>query len=131
MSSSAGLMRFPPLVWMYLPMRGISSTCDSTCRPNSRSTCSRSARIGSKICERGGEEFSTATQLKRVPSDHKFRRVSKPIRPEQLVEIRRRLLLDAGDRNVEQLGERGAHPHDMRGFVSLAPERHRRQERAV
>ena len=35
-SSTAGRMRLPPLVWMYLPICGISSTCDCTWRANSR-----------------------------------------------------------------------------------------------
>ena len=42
---------------------GSASTCDSTWRANSVSTCSRSARIGSKICDRASDDFSTMVQV--------------------------------------------------------------------
>ncbi len=74
-----GRMRLPPLVWMYCPIFGMSSTCDSTWRPNSRSTRSRSPRIGSKICESSGV-FSTAAQVGTLS------------RPEQAVKVGRGLL---------------------------------------
>src|SRR5438046_1868727 len=49
---------------MYWPICGISWTFDCTCRANSWSTFSRSARIGSKSCDSAGVDFSTAYQLK-------------------------------------------------------------------
>jgi hypothetical protein len=56
-------MRLPPLVRMYCPICGISATFDWTWRANSSSTFSRSARIGSKICDRASDDFSTAFWL--------------------------------------------------------------------
>ncbi len=69
-------MRLPPLVRMYCPICGISATFDCTWRANSSSTFWRSARIGSKICDRASDDFSTRFTFKTLS------------RPEQGVEIR-------------------------------------------
>src|ERR1043166_440800 len=121
-SSTAGRTRLPPLVWMYLPMVGISWTCDSTWRPNSRSTFSRSARMGSKICAsaRGDlASFSTKSQLKTLS------------RAEERVEIRGRPRPHVGRWNAVHLCQRLGDLRDKRRLLALAAMRRRREKRAV
>src|SRR5215471_17512792 len=112
-------MRLPPLVWMYLPIFGIRSTCDSTWRPNSRSTFSRSSRIGSKICVSAGGEGFTAVQVGTLS------------RAEEGMKVRGRSLRRLLDRDAMHLRQRGNDSGDMRRLVPLAAMRHRRQKRAV
>src|SRR5258705_3102004 len=104
---------------MYWPIFGISSTWDWTCRANSRSTFSRSARIGSKICDRPSEDFSTAVQVETLS------------RPEQGVEIGRRLIGELGGVPPVHLRKCVDHPGDIGGLVPLPPIRYRREEKAL
>src|SRR5436190_1303613 len=119
MSRTAGRTRFPPLVWMYWPIFGIRSICDWTCRPNSRSTRSRSARIGSKSCARAIDDFSTAVQVRTLSW------------PEQRVEVGGRARRDVMRRDVVELRKRRHDEADVSRLVSLPAMRHRRQKRAV
>src|SRR5436190_1621902 len=119
MSRTAGRTRFPPLVWMYWPIFGIRSICDWTCRPNSRSTRSRSARIGSKSCARGIDDFSTAAQVRTLSW------------PEQRVEVRRGPLSHIARRHSVELCQRLDDAAHVGGLVAFAAIGHRRQKRAV
>src|SRR6185436_17789496 len=121
-SSTAGRTRLPPLVWMYFPMVGISWTCDSTCLPNSRSTFSRSRRIGSKICASASGDlasFSTGNTAKTLS------------RAEERVEVGGRPLPHVGGGDAVQFGQRVGDARNIRRFVALAPVRRRREKRAV
>src|SRR5260370_861715 len=104
---------------MYWPIFGISSTWDCTCRANSRSTFSRSARIGSKICDRASDVLSTVIQLETLS------------RPEQGVEIRHGSIGEVGALQSVHLRKRVDHSGHVGGLVPLPAERHRRKERAV
>src|SRR3954465_13962706 len=104
---------------MYWPICGIKATLDWTWRANSSSTFSRSARIGSKICDRAGDDFSTGVRFKTLS------------RPEQGVKVGPGLQREVGGVHPVQVGERGRHPRDVRRLVALAAVRHRREKRAV
>src|SRR5215813_11793764 len=108
MSRTAGRIRLPPLVRMYWPICGISCTFDCTWRANSWSTFSRSARIGSKICDRTDVDFSTAFSVRTVS------------RPEQGVEVRGRPRGEVGRCHLVHLGERLDDARDVGGLVALA-----------
>src|SRR5437764_12316917 len=112
-------MRFPPLVRMYWPIWGIKATFDCTWRANSSSTFCRSARIGSKICDRASDDFSTCFTFKTLS------------RPEQAVEIGGGAPGQVGDRRLVHPGQGLADARDVGRFVALAAIRHRGQERAV
>src|SRR5580704_14032655 len=112
-------MRLPPLVWMYWPIFGISSTCDCTWRANSRSTFSRSARIGSKISDRAGVVFSTGLRTKTLS------------RAEQGMKVRGCLPGQVVPRQLVHLRQRLEHAPDVGRLVPLAAIRHRREERTV
>src|SRR4051794_26811050 len=103
---------------MYWPIWGISATFDWTWRANSSSTFSRSARIGSKICERASDVFST-----RIPKTLS--------RAEQGVEIRRGSPGDLRRRFLVHVGQGGHDPGDVGRLVALPPVRDRREEGAV
>src|SRR5258708_29864331 len=98
-------MRLPPLVRMYWPICGISWTLDSTWRANSWSTFSRSARMGSKICDSAGDDFSTAVQLKTLS------------RPEERVEVGRRARRQLLGRQPVQAGQGRDHARDVGRLV--------------
>src|SRR6266513_6514434 len=104
---------------MYWPIFGISSTCDCTCRANSRSTFSRSARIGSKICDRANDDFSTAVQVETLS------------RAEQGVKVRRRLVRKVGGIPPMYLGKCTDHSGHVGRLVPLPAIRHRRQKRTI
>src|SRR5712671_5136327 len=112
-------MRLPPLVRMYWPICGISATFDWTWRANSSSTFSRSARIGSKICERASDDFSTAFSFKTLS------------RPEQGMEIGGGAGGQVAWRDLEHAGQGGHDPRDVGRLVSLPAVGHRREKRAV
>src|SRR4051812_323724 len=121
-SSTAGRTRLPPLVWMYLPIVGINWTCDSTWRSNSRSTFSRSSRIGSKICASASGDlasFSTKNTAKTLS------------RPEERVEVGGRPLPHCGGLNAVQSGQCLGDARDKGRLVPLAAMRGRREKRAV
>src|SRR5213593_3105034 len=101
---------------MYCPILGMSSTCDWTWRTNSRSTFSRSARIGSKICDRASDDFSTAVQVETLS------------RAEQGVKVRRRLVGEVGGIPPMDLGKCTDHSGDVGWLVPLPAIRHRRQK---
>src|SRR6266850_6805437 len=113
MSRTAGRTRLPPLVWMYLPMVGMSWTCDCTCRANSRSTFSRSSRIGSKICASASINLRTLS------------------RPEEAVEVRGRPVAHILGGHAVHVGQRAGDLRDVRRLVARAAMRRRRQKRAV
>src|SRR5262249_7183131 len=94
------------------------STCDWTWRPNSRSTFARSARMGSKICERSIEELATA--VRRTLS-----------RPEQAVKVRRGPSRELAFVHFEQSRETGDHASHMGRLIALAAMRHRREKGTV
>src|SRR5262249_41418908 len=104
---------------MYLPMVGISSTCDWTWRPNSRSTFSRSARIGSKICDSADEVFSTGFSGRTLS------------RPEERVEVRGGARGHVVPCQPVEVGQGLDDASDIRRLVALAAMRHRRQKRTV
>src|SRR5260221_14397334 len=83
------------------------------------STFSRSARIGSKICDRAGDAFSTAVQLETLS------------RPEQGVKVRTGAPPELRSVEAMHFRKRADHSHDVRGLVALAAEGHRRQKRTV
>src|SRR5436190_20838300 len=102
---------------MYLPMVGISSTCDCTCRTNSRSTFSRSSRIGSKICASASGDlasFSTGNTAKTLS------------RAEERVEVGGRPLPHVGGGDAVQFGQRVGDARDKGRLVALAAVRRRR-----
>src|SRR5258705_11490616 len=111
-------MRLPPLVRMYWPIFGIRSTCDWTCRLNSTSTFSRSARIGSKSCARASE-FSTVLTGRTLS------------RPEQRVEIGRGLAGHCPGFNFVDARQRVDDPRHVGGLVALAAMRDRGEKGAV
>src|SRR4051794_20339495 len=113
---TAGRIRLPPLVRMYWPICGMSATLDWTWRANSSSTFARSARIGSKICDRASDDFSTGFRLKTLS------------RPEQGMKVRPGLVGDAARRQLVQLGEHGRNAADVGRLVPLATVGHRRQK---
>src|SRR5437762_431213 len=118
MSSTAGLIRLPPLVWMYLAIFGISSTWDCAWRANSRSTCSSSLRIGSNICDRAGA-FSTVAQVETLS------------RAEQRAKV-----CGGSQGNVRrvampEIGQSGDYARDVGRLVPFAPIRDRGKKRAV
>src|SRR5438552_11018260 len=98
---------------MYSPIRGISSTCDWTWRANSASTFSRSARIGSKICESAGVVFGTVQP-------------QTLSRPEQGVKVRGRAAVHLCTFDAVPFGQGPEHLRHVRRLVALAPVRHRR-----
>src|ERR1051325_1682276 len=104
---------------MYWPIFGMSSTCDWTCRANSRSTLSRSARIGSKICDRASEDFCTAAQVETLS------------RAEQGVEVRHYLRRKVDRIPSVHVGECTHDSGDVGRLVALAAVRHRRQKRTI
>src|SRR5215813_6886339 len=121
-SSTAGRTRLPPLVWMYLPMVGISWTCDCTCRPNSRSTFSRSSRIGSKIWASASGDlasFSTKIPAKTVS------------RAEERVEVRGGPRPHGFGGNAVDFRQRVRDAADVRRLVAFASVGRRREKRAV
>src|SRR6185295_18744763 len=101
-------MRLPPLVRMYCPIWGISSTFDCTWRANSSSTFSRSARIGSKICDRAIDDFSTGFRSQLIS------------RPEQGMEIRCCALGQVGGRDPVHLRQSLDDARDVGRLVPLA-----------
>src|SRR5438093_285773 len=103
---------------MYSPMRGISSTCDWTCRANSLSTFSRSARMGSKICESAGVVFGTVQR-------------GTLSRPEQAVKVRGRASVHLRTFDAVQLRQGPDDVRDVGRLVALAAMRHRREKRTV
>src|ERR1051326_5823013 len=111
-------MRLPPLVWVYWPICGISWTFDWTWRANSWSTRSRSARIGSKICDRAGNDFSTA-------------RGKTLSRPEQRVEGGGGARGKVGGRGPAHLGQRRDDARDVGRLVAFPAVRHGGEEGAV
>src|SRR5712664_1960467 len=104
---------------MYWLIFGIRSTFDWTWRANSRSTFSRSPRIGSKICERAGDDFSTAFRVKTLS------------RPEQGVEVGRRARRQVAWGYAAHLRQGRDDARHVRRLVPLAAVRHRREKRAV
>src|SRR5258708_1979267 len=112
-------MRLPPLVRMYWPICGMSATFDWTWRANSSSTFWRSARIGSKICDRAGEDFSTRCTFKTLS------------RPEQGVEIRGRAPGQVAGRRLVHLAQGLDHAGDEGRLVTFSAVRHRGQKGAV
>src|SRR5580765_8832640 len=119
MSRTAGRIRLPPLVRMYCPICGISATFDWTWRANSSSTFCRSARIGSKICDRASDDFSTRFTFKTLS------------RPEQGVEIRGSLAGQVRGGRPMHLGQRLDDAGDVGRLVPLAAVRHRGEKRTV
>src|SRR3954452_19461287 len=118
-SSTAGRIRLPPLVRMYWPICGISATFDCTWRANSSSTFCRSARIGSKICDRASDDFSTFFTFKTLS------------RPEQAVEIGGGAPGQVGHRRLVHPGQGLDDARDVGRFVALTAIRHAGQKRAV
>src|SRR5262249_32020877 len=107
MSRTAGRIRLPPLVWMYWPIFGIRSICDWTWRRTPTSTRSRSARIGSKSCARGIDDFSTAAQVRTLSW------------AEQRVEVRRSPFRYLARRHRVELRQRLDDAAHVGGLVAL------------
>ena len=133
-------MRLPPARWMYAPISGIRSTCDSTWRPNSASTRSRSSRIGSKIWASAAGVLGTGvirrvhlTILARGVSTRGAALIARLREPpaEQVREVRRCCRSSAAAGTPRSPASARSHPHDPGRLVPLAAVRHRRQVRAV
>src|SRR5215471_3982569 len=104
---------------MYWPICGISCTFDCTWRANSWSTFSRSARIGSKICDSSGDDFSTVVQVRTLS------------RPEERVEVGGRLRRHGIGGDAVHVGQSGHNACDVRRFVPFPSVWDRREKRAV
>src|SRR6476620_7804703 len=118
---------------MYLPMRGMRSTCDCRWRPNSRSTFSRSPRIGSKSRTRSAG-VRWIVRFKARQSDHRTRRVSTRGRAVLAAEPDEIVGDDPGDclaLRPADLSQMLGHARDPRRLVALAPKWDRREEWAV
>jgi len=75
--------------------------------------------MGSKICARSGEDFSTAFAARTLS------------RPEERVEVGRRLSGQLAGVNMTQIGQGRDHLGDVRGLVAFAAVWHRGEKRAV
>src|SRR6185436_6640142 len=126
----------------------MSATRDWMWRTNSRSTASRSSRIGSKICARSAEsgEFCIMSANNELPGKDRFTILellagcqrAKPLllssfrqRAKEHCEIARHLGRKIAGRNAADLRKLRDDVRDIGRFVPLAAVRYRRQIRRV